>query len=514
MKQMNRTSNMLAESEKAGGKLEANTDAIPQRDTIFISHATPGDNTFAIWLASRLSMAGYQVWCDQERLIGGEDFWQDIEDALRQQAIKFVLVVSQNAFDEKGRVRDGIKNEIALANILRKELGDEGFIIPMRIDDTPHKDFSTDFIRLNAISCRENWASGLANLIEVLERDNVVRQEHFTRLSLSNWRNVHKHHTCALIKESETIQSNWLPILKLPEFINFFECSSVRGVSGVRSIASECSVPCSDHFRLLLSFAEQYQLQDALGDKTLINLRGTLRTKDFLFGKMGDIPSIAPRDAKNKVTSLVRQAFDGLMRERGLESYEMANGKLAWWFPEGVPEDGQLHYVDFGKNKRKRAVRGVYKNQEGPDGVKTPRYYWHLGFTGKPFITEEPFIALQPRIIISEDGKTPLQNKKRLNSVRRSLTKMWFNEKWRTLVLGFSSWLANGEDALNLPTGSHEPIRVGGRPLCFESPLAIASDRISDNLTDKIGDEMEKSEHDMRLVDPAFIKLEQEEEAE
>ena len=41
---------------------------------------------------------------------------------LGQQAIKFVLVVSQNAFDEKGRVRDGINKEIALANILRKKL--------------------------------------------------------------------------------------------------------------------------------------------------------------------------------------------------------------------------------------------------------------------------------------------------------------------------------------------------------------------------------------------------------
>jgi len=36
------------------------------RDTIFISHATPADNDFSIWIASRLEMLGYKVWIDKE----------------------------------------------------------------------------------------------------------------------------------------------------------------------------------------------------------------------------------------------------------------------------------------------------------------------------------------------------------------------------------------------------------------------------------------------------------------
>ncbi len=58
------------------------TPETTKRDTLFISHATPDDNAFATWLASRLSMAGYEVWCDQEKLLGGEDYWQDIEAVL------------------------------------------------------------------------------------------------------------------------------------------------------------------------------------------------------------------------------------------------------------------------------------------------------------------------------------------------------------------------------------------------------------------------------------------------
>lgn len=48
------------------------------RDTIFISHATPEDNDFSIWIASRLEMLGHKVWVDKEGLLGGERFWMTI----------------------------------------------------------------------------------------------------------------------------------------------------------------------------------------------------------------------------------------------------------------------------------------------------------------------------------------------------------------------------------------------------------------------------------------------------
>lgn len=36
-----------------------------ERDTIFISHSTPQDNEFSIWIASRLELLGYKVWVDK-----------------------------------------------------------------------------------------------------------------------------------------------------------------------------------------------------------------------------------------------------------------------------------------------------------------------------------------------------------------------------------------------------------------------------------------------------------------
>lgn len=65
------------------------------RDLIFISHANPEDNEFTQWLGLQLSSQGYSVWSDVTKLIGGEDFWADIESAIRDHTIKFLFIVSR-----------------------------------------------------------------------------------------------------------------------------------------------------------------------------------------------------------------------------------------------------------------------------------------------------------------------------------------------------------------------------------------------------------------------------------
>ena len=104
---------------------------------------------------------------------------------------------------------------------------------------------------------------------------------------------------------------------------------------------------------------------------------------------------------------------------------------------------------------RRRAVMGTRGKKETEEGAEVPRYYWHLGFTGAAFIGDAPHIALRPRIIITEDQITPLDNKTKLNSVRRAVTNMWFNDKWRGLVMGFCAWLADDDGHIRLAAGEH-----------------------------------------------------------
>ena len=61
------------------------------RTLVFVSHAAPEDNVFAKWLATQLAIAGYEVWCDVTKLLGGEKFWDDITEAIEKYACRVIF---------------------------------------------------------------------------------------------------------------------------------------------------------------------------------------------------------------------------------------------------------------------------------------------------------------------------------------------------------------------------------------------------------------------------------------
>lgn len=75
------------------------------RDVIFISHAYPEDNEFTRWLALRLAVEGYPVWCDLTKLLGGEDFWRSVEKIIRQKALKVLFVLSESSNTKDSTLR-------------------------------------------------------------------------------------------------------------------------------------------------------------------------------------------------------------------------------------------------------------------------------------------------------------------------------------------------------------------------------------------------------------------------
>ena len=142
------------------------------RDTIFISHASPDDNDFVRWLGDELTSRGYTVWADVFHLKGGTPFWTAIEDALRNRAVKVIFVVSRRSVDS---ARSGVRNELSVADGLRKALKDPGFIVPVRIDDTPYDELPIQVHQLNTLDFSADWNLRLPDLLDTLEAATVPR---------------------------------------------------------------------------------------------------------------------------------------------------------------------------------------------------------------------------------------------------------------------------------------------------------------------------------------------------
>ena len=155
------------------------------RDTIFISHATPDDNDFVRWLGARLTGHGFKVWADLFGLKGGTPFWSTIEEALRHHAIKVIFVVSQKSVDP---ARSGVRNELSVADSLKKSLQNSDFIIPVRIDDTPFGDLPIQIHQLNAIDFTRGWGTKLIELLDTLDTANVPKFHNDRRTDFESWR--------------------------------------------------------------------------------------------------------------------------------------------------------------------------------------------------------------------------------------------------------------------------------------------------------------------------------------
>jgi len=76
------------------------------RDTLLLSHANPEDNEFTLWLALQLANEGYRVWCDLTKLLGGEVFWDDIEEVIKTRAVKVLYVLSRTSNAKDGPLKE------------------------------------------------------------------------------------------------------------------------------------------------------------------------------------------------------------------------------------------------------------------------------------------------------------------------------------------------------------------------------------------------------------------------
>lgn len=179
---------------------------------IFLSHALPEDNEFTRSLALRFAREGYPAWCELTKLLGGEDSWIEIEEAIRSRTMKFLFVLSKTSNE-----KPGVLQELALAKRVGK--GREDVVIPLKIDDLSADETTIELTRLNSIDLREGWVSGLAKLLEKLKRDGVPKDPRFNAAAVADWWQSNLYSGQAVIARSQPQACNWFPIRSLPQRI-------------------------------------------------------------------------------------------------------------------------------------------------------------------------------------------------------------------------------------------------------------------------------------------------------
>ncbi len=145
----------------------------PKRTLLFVSHATPEDNEFVQWLSAQLRAIGYEVWTDFGELRGGDVFWDQIEDTIRNRSAKVIAILSVTA-----QQKNGFLDEVNTAVTLERAQNYKNFVIPCRIDELPFDQVRANLARKNILDFARNWSTGFRALIDTLDRDGVPKLSH------------------------------------------------------------------------------------------------------------------------------------------------------------------------------------------------------------------------------------------------------------------------------------------------------------------------------------------------
>jgi hypothetical protein len=422
-----------------------------KRPIVFISHATPQDNEFVLWLGMRLTALGYDVWADILKLRGGQDWTELLEETLKDRSAKVLLVATPDGLSKKG-----VQREIKLAQQVAATLGDTSFIIPLRKE---RYELTFDTALAQYVDFSQNWGAGLVELTKTLEQCGVPRSGTSAE-AVANWRALIDNERAPVEFAEERLVSNALSITSLPEMVGIYQApfaSREMFDAALRAV----SIP---HVRIgdsLLGLCLPAYYTAQVNGALSFDLRYEIPWSEFArdgYAALG----ISGIDARRHLISLLRQHWDAYCADFGLQRFEFAQKSIAWWPTlDRIGDDFISFPSPLGGIGRRQLIG------------KSLELHWHYGVSAIPRLGVHPSLTLINRVIFTTDGRTPIEDALKMHRLRRSRCKRWYSDRWRDLLLAFAHWLAQENDTITISCGGNSPIEISAQPRIYLSDVRL-----------------------------------------
>ncbi len=430
------------------------------KNTIFISHAAPEDNTFTRWLGAKLELAGYRVWHDLHMLKGGDLFWDKIEAAIRDETVRMIAVVSRVSIHKQG-----VKNEWAVGATL--ERSQPGFIIPVCIDDG--FDFSTlpiEIHRKNVLGFAGGWHSGLKALLDTLGEAGIAKIATPDPSVAMHWLADSKAGAILRTDTEEVLDSNWLRIVSLPTSL---ESARILGTDRKIKVTEENRrIPWFEHENLIVGFAKAADLVSLMTNSVMLKAASAVDTASFIdAGSTLGTQAVGSSEARKRVANLVRQAWELAMEARGLGSHEQAGGRRVFFVtPELTKGRGErVAFNDVDGRQRRKALNGRSEKRKAN---------WCYAVGMVPAFDKPWRIELRSTIVFTDDDGKPLESVARAHRLRMSFCRSWWNDRWRGFLRAFLALISDGHAEIRMPVGSDRYLVIAAEPIQFTAPVGLS----------------------------------------
>lgn len=422
------------------------------RNIVFISKGTPNDDEFTLWLAPRLEAAGYTVFADILDLQGGDRWRKELTETLQKRAVKMLLCCQDSTL-----AKNGVQEEIGIAEDLAKELGDKRFIIPLRL-----KNFKKLFGigGLQYVDFERSWAKGLIELLELLERQGVPCDKQHAVIN-PNWELYRKRHSLELIQSPETLTSNWLRVAAIPSQIRYCEPKGAIDHSRTKKAYGDARFPFYLHNRGVFTFLTAGEMKAAVRDLGSFEEIHSVSVQAFAEEGIPEL-GLQPREAKNILVFLFKAAWQNFCTANGFLEYQYSKTPGFHVGKAKLPIGKKIPWGRQG-SKRSAMLRNVAKGK-----------VWQFGISAIPFLWPYFHFRLKSRVLFAEfenDKEGPLVADEKQFRLRRSICKGWRNKQWHGRLMAFLELMAGERAYIDLPVSPTESIRLDSAPLLFTSPV-------------------------------------------
>ena len=443
--------------ERRGGEVVSHD----VRNLIVIDHLA-GDHAFAAWLFSRLSAAGYSVWCRGLAPLAGEDPHASIIAIVRQRAARYLPVLSTRSVDDSD-----LRSRTAVAAM------DEGRVVPCWLDDLTAIAFDSATSKLVPARFDLGWKQGLATLTQQLEVGAVPQPlEPGTgrRIALGAY-------------QAE-------PLVRQ---------QSERVYANVFSV----HVPLSVLVHRLSSPHDE--LDPALARRWAHVQRGDLV---FSFAAMpADVPG-------PKVSEYDWQAYPYRFAVKSADLVKMLVKRSLFVACHGAGFEWCDERHTFFLNES-RQVRHQYQDLDGRDThisltgersfgsrERRSKFRFQLGPVFRVAVDEDNAVSVRVAFYVRlTDHEGKLLDVKLIPSRRKRVTKNWWNRQWLQRTVGVMQLIAGhtGIDGQIAVGEGKQAVNVDVKPLSWDCPVSIDVEAL-----DRVGDFQEElaAAHEMGEEEP------------
>lgn len=397
------------------------------------------DEPLASWLARKLKLHGYLVWCRSIDPVGGESVNDTIEALLEQRAAFCVSILSQPALSDSNL---SYRRATAIRTGKKKNTS---FLIPVVAQPIIDETLDTNTKALEKISFIDSWYSGLNQLIAVLEAGNCPKAEGGKHFALNSF-----FVDDVIVNQEETIISNMFEVLKIPEAIYRFESfienpSDLAGRWAFRQV----------NRTTFLSFhapskedTTEYRINKIGGD---------------LWQCTNSIDGISTNIL---VPELVKKSLLVACQKKGLQ---ICTNSFLPYFPSGLLSNDR-YYFDFFNHKTFIKVCGERKYYR-PGASEHFKYFLSPNFYISQRSSGAYSVIVHIHIRLTDlRGKCLVSQK--IISRRKRLCKDWFNDDWAKKVIGLMLFI--GEDGkILIGDPNEDTIIINSRPCTWTVPLSI-----------------------------------------